>query len=133
MSYSRWSKNSVWYTFWSAICSTNCRFKLPTKQNKNNQCFEICDFPSYYVSYGELEKDGLRKVVKDIQEFYRENNKKTELSDYTNLRWYLVEFMCDVDEHFKWNNFFYYEWYLPSRNEIIWKYRDIKKKLSFRI
>lgn len=129
MAYSRWSKTSVWYTFWSANCSTDCEFKLPTKKNKDDQCFEICDYPPYYVSYGTLDKDGIKKVVKDIQDFYRENNKETELSDYTSLRWYLVQFMCDVDEHFKYHTFFYHEWYIPVRNQIVWKYRSIKKKL----
>jgi hypothetical protein len=65
MSYSRWS-NSVWYTFWTAYPGTKTEFKLPTKKLKDSQMFEICDFPSYYVTYGYIKKKGLDQILKYI-------------------------------------------------------------------
>lgn len=124
MAYSRWKENECWYTFWSSNGSEDSTFKLPTKKLKNTQTFEICDYPSYGVTYGDLKKKGLKKVVKEIQEFYKDK-KETELSDYTRLRWYLILFMDDIDDHFRWRNFFYYEWYIPIRNFFIWKLKKI--------
>lgn len=126
MAYSRWNKYECWYTFWTSAFSESTEFKLPTKKRKYNQYFEICDDPSYFVSYGDLKIKGLKKVVKEIQDHYR-GNKTTELNDYTRLRWYLIQFISDVDDHFKWSNFFFYEWYLPIRNKIYWFFRKLKK------
>lgn len=117
MAYSRWSKDSVWYTFWSSYCSESLKFKLPTKKLKNSQCFEICDYPTYFITYHDLKTKGIKKMVADVQHFYREL-KITKFSDYTELRKQLIFFMDDVDEHFKWKNFFYHEWYIPVRNKI---------------
>jgi hypothetical protein len=126
MAYSRWNKYSVWYTFWSSSCSKEIDFRLPTKKLKYAQCFEICDYEPHYISYGELKEKGLKNIIKEVQEIYKERN--YEFSEYTNLRWYLIQFMSDVDEHFEWKNFFLYEWYYPVRNKIIWKLRRLKNE-----
>lgn len=124
MAYSRWNKYSVWYTFWTSSFSEPLQYRLPTKYRKDNQYFEICDVKSYYISYGELKNKGLKKVIKEVQEAYGFEHYK--FSDYTNLRWYLIQFMTDVDEHFELKNFFLYEWYYPIRNIFIHKFRKIK-------
>jgi len=108
MSYSRWSY-STWYTFWSSLEEeTVCEFKFPTKKLKYVQTFEICDFPSYYITYGELMENGLFKTLDDVKKYYHQNHSK-----FTDHR-----FIEDVDEHFKWGNFFRYEWYYPLRNKM---------------
>lgn len=127
MSYSRWSKDSVWYCYWSAWGPEN-QYKWPTKKLKYSQCFEVCDFPSYFVTYGQLKTIGLKQVVKEMQDFYKDKKEGIQLSDYTKMRRYLIEFMTDVDEHFKWDRFFLYEWYYPIRNKLWWKCRKIFKK-----
>jgi hypothetical protein len=126
MAYSRWGKDSVWYTFWTATLSEPIQFRLPTKKRKDNQYFEICDMPSYYVSYGELKQKGIKQVVKEIQAVYQKTN--FPFSEYTKLRWQLVRFMDDIDEHFEWKNFFLYEWWYPIRNRIYFMWRDLFKK-----
>ena len=127
MSYSRWSY-STWYTFWSALEEeTVCEFKLPTKKLKYAQTFEICDFPSYYITYGKLMENGLFKTLDDVKKFYHQSH--SEFTDHTHaknptedelaeLGTYLLRFVEDVDEHFKWGNFFRYEWYYPLRNKM---------------
>lgn len=124
MSYSRWSY-STWYTFWSWLGDdTVCEFKLPTKKLKYAQTFEICDFPSYYVTYGELVEGDLNDTLAKIQKFYQQPfSTESEAKDPTDeemqeLAIYFLEFIRDVDEHFKWTNFFRYEWYYPIRNKI---------------
>jgi hypothetical protein len=92
-------------------------YRLPLKHIKDNQIFEISDFNPHHISYGELKSKGLRQIMKEVEMKYKEYN--YTINDYTNLRWQLIEFMTDVDEHFKWKNFLYYEWYLPIRNKII--------------
>ena len=119
MSYSRWS-NSVWYTFWTSI-SEDTQFKLPTKRLKNNQVFEICDLQNYYISYRELDELGVDVVVDQVKKFYSKSNSEEEFEE---LKGYLLAFMDDVDDHFKWKNFFKYEWYYPFRNKIIFWYRS---------
>lgn len=119
MAYSRWNKHSVWYTFWTASFSDSIRYKLPTNKRKRNQYFEICDLTDpHYVSYGELKDRGIKAVVKDIQEKYKERD--IPFWEYTRMRWYLVEFMSDVEEHFEWKNFLLYEWWYPIRNKVYW-------------
>ena len=61
MAYSRWSKYSVWYTFWDAGYSESTSFKLPTKRLRDNQYFEICDFDEpIRISYKELKEIGIK-------------------------------------------------------------------------
>jgi hypothetical protein len=127
MSYSRWSY-STWYTFWSSLEEeTVCEFKFPTKKLKYVQTFEICDFPSYYITYGELMENGLFKTLDDVKKYYHQNHSKFTDHPYVKnptedelaeLGTYLLRFIEDVDEHFKWGNFFRYEWYYPLRNKM---------------
>lgn len=128
MSYSRWSY-STWYTFWSWLGDdTVCEFKLPTKSLKDAQVFEICDFPSYYITYGELMSDGLYTILERVQAYYQQSHikftdqvpyiKNPTKEEMDELGIYLLEFVRDVDEHFKWYNFFRYEWYYPLINKI---------------
>ena len=126
MSYSRWS-HSTWYTFWSGA-GESTDYKLPTKSLKDAQVFEICDFPSYYITYGELMNDGLYTILERVQAYYRQSHsrftdhipyiKSPTKEEMDELGSYLLEFVKDVDDHFKWYNFFRYEWYYPVRNKI---------------
>ena len=132
MSYSRWS-NSVWYTFWSY--SGNTEYKLPTKKLKNSQTFEICNLVSYCVTYGKLDDIGVDNVIKEIMLHYSKSYPITLMGkesvfeehyteeEYEELKGYLLEFIADVDDHFKWKNFFRYEWYYPIRNKIYWSWK----------
>ena len=136
MSYSRWS-NSVWYTFWSSICSANMTYKLPTKSLKNKQCFEICDTPSYFISYGDIKHKGIDIIVSEVREFYSKDHfnittteeekplykAKNPTDDQMNeLSGYLKEFEKDIDDHFKLGKFFKYEWYYPIRNKLRFRF-----------
>lgn len=129
MSYSRWGKDSVWYTFWDGGSSTSTYFKLPTKKLMYEQYFEICDLPnSYHVSYGELKEKGIKKVVKEIQVFFAD--KPTQFRDYTKMRWMLVEFMTDVENDFKWKNFFMDNWYYHGRYRFLLFIANLKLRLK---
>jgi hypothetical protein len=124
MAYSRWS-NSYWYTFWSSRSETETQFKWPTKQLKRKQVFEICDMRPFFISYGDLEDDGLGKIINRVKRFYkrtRPNNKPTE-EQLRELMDYIEEWRKDVDRHFKFSTFMLYEWYYPIRNKIkrLWK------------
>lgn len=143
MAYSRWS-SSIWYTFWVAL---DMKYKLPTQSLKDEQLFEICDFPSYYVSYGSLKLKGIDEVLKEVKTFYSQNHSGTIFDGFVDgkmtyketifgaknhsdeeideLRDYLKEFIEDVDKHFKWKNFFYSEWYLE-----FWRQKYIKKRFN---
>jgi hypothetical protein len=144
MSYSRFG-SSVWYTFWSEYVSMH--FKLPTKKLKDQQVFEICDFPSYYISYGDIKTKGVSSIIKEVKEFYDREHisnsswfdktilsaKNPTIKELQELETYLYQFINDIDAHFNWNIFFYYEWYIPFRNNIRWwwwpKFYNIKNKL----
>ena len=135
MSYSRWS-TSTWYTFWSAF-GESTEYKLPTKRLKNNQCMEICDFPSYFIYYGKFKEIGMDGLILDIKKTFSEpvsyknldaKAKNPTEEEIEELKGYILRFIDDVDDHFKWKNFFMYEWYYPSRNKIIFWYRDKFKK-----
>jgi len=115
MSYSRWS-NSVWYTFWSAH-SESKDFQFPTKKLKYSQTFMICDFPSYSITYGELMAKDMYIILQDVKEYYKDKNPTN--GELDELGAYITEFIDDVDNHFKWKNFFMYEWYYPLRNKLI--------------
>lgn len=132
MSYSRWS-NSVWYTFWTWNGEGD-EFTFPTQSRKNTQTFEICDLVTYYVTYGELDELGVDIVIDQIREFYSKQY-KWSLGDYKKdvteeeleeLKGYLLQFMNDIDDHFRWKNYFKYEWYYPLRNKIkrLWKQKN---------
>jgi hypothetical protein len=124
MAYSRWG-NSYWYTFWSSLSGTETQFKWPTKQLKRKQVFEICDMRPFFISYSDLEDDGLEKIINRVKKFYkrvRPNNKPTE-EQLRELMDYIEEWRKDVDRHFKFSTFMLYEWYYPIRNKIkrLWK------------
>ncbi len=128
MAYSRWT-NSIWYSFW---VYSEKKYKFPTEELKNNELFEICDFPSYYVNYGTIKHKGMEQILKEIKEFYSKEHKGQIFDGYSNntfnykettfnpknptdeeieeLRGYLNKFVNDVDEHYKWSKFFYDEW-----------------------
>ena len=137
MAYSRFS-TSTWYTFWFA---SEMEFKLPTKKLKNNQEFEICDFPSYHITYGELKSKDWRVILKDIKRFYKRPHqgksfldididgnpiykqttypaKNPTAKELNELVDYFKAFVKDVDDHFKFWTFVRFEWYYPIRNKI---------------
>lgn len=134
--------------------SEDAEFKWPTRRLKNQQFFEICDIQNYHVSYGELAELGIEKVLQNVQEVYSKpydgtmlkgRNKETgelEFEQFTypaknpsreeldELGVYLSRFIEDVDDHFKWENFFLYEWYYPFRNKIYRWIRDFSTSRS---
>lgn len=116
MAYSRWS-NSRWYTYWEQ-CDT-AQFKFPTQKLKNCQTFTILDLPGTKITYGELIEKGIYKVLQEVEDSYFGEYITDE--EMFELKEYILDFMIDVDKHFKWYNFFRYEWYYPIRNKIIWK------------
>jgi len=147
MSYSRWW-NSTWYTFWSSMTSDETQYKWPTKKLKRAQTFEICDFPAYTLTYGELEDKGINGVIIDIRRFYKQSHngqifsywdedkkpvyqdtvypaKNPTEEEMLELMGYIRKWQVDVDDHFKFTNFMLFEWYYPIRNKIynLWKKR----------
>ena len=142
MSYSRFG-TSIWYTFRTAS-SPKGLFK------KKDQLFEICDSHSYYVSYREIVED-LDKVLREVKQFYSEDRpgvifdgvdpESNELryvdwvypaknptdEEMEELKGYMLEFVQDVDQHYKPLTYAKYEWYYPIRNKIMWKYRKLTK------
>lgn len=124
MSYSRWS-NSKWYTFWSGCGET--QFKLPTQKLKNCQTFQIFDMPGTKITYGELMDKGIYMILQDVRDVYLGEYITEE--EIFELKMYLLEFMVDVDNHFRWFTFFRYEWYYPIRNKIVWTFKKNFKKI----
>ena len=151
MSYSRWS-NSRWYTFWSAMGAAQTTYKWPTQELKDSQVFEICDMPSYYITYGELKRRSRSAVLHEIEEHFATNfevpdydydeesgkleSKGIKVFEGTRPTWdelnelqlYFTRFIKDVDDHFKFWTFIKYEWYFPFRNKFIFKYRKLKQR-----
>ena len=134
MSYSRWS-NSRWYTFWSSVGSADMEFKLPTRKLKYNQTFEICDIPSYFLTYEDIEVKGIKVILEEVKKLYSKDGILPEIikedriytykansptwEELQELQDYIFEFKKDIDNHFKLINFIKYEWYYPLRNKII--------------
>ena len=135
MAYSRWG-SSRWYTYWSE--ETPIHFKLPTKRLKRRQVFVISDFPSYFLSYGDLEDKGMGLVWDEIREFYWRDRKyisklppsakKPSETEMQELLGYVKQWRQDVDNHFKLLVFLKYEWYFPLRNKIIRLWIKLVKK-----
>lgn len=137
MSYSRWS-NSTWYTFWSAGSPEGFN-------KKQEQIFEICDFPSYSVTYKQI-KDDIDKVIHDVNEFYSKEHegeifdgikdgkvtyeptvwppKNPSDEELQELKEYMLQFVKDIDYHFKPLVYLKYEYYYPIRNKL---YKLFKK------
>ena len=144
MSYSRWS-TSVWYTFWAATIDLS--YKWPTNELKRSQVFEICDMPSFRLTYGELQDKGMTSILEEINTFYNKDHsgnifagfvdgvstyepmnyvaKEPNILEMLELTEYIRRWEADVDEHFKFINFIKYEWYYPLKNKC---YDKIKAK-----
>jgi hypothetical protein len=136
MSYSRWS-TSVWYTFWAA--TTDLSYKWPTNELKRSQVFEICDMPSFRLTYGELQDKGMTSILEEINTFYNKDHsgnifagfvdgvstyepmnyvaKEPNILEMLELTEYIRRWEADVDDHFKFINFIKYEWYYPLKNK----------------
>lgn len=125
MAYSRFG-NSRWYTYWYDEYRPGIKF--PTRREKRRQMFMIHDFPTYIISYGELQDKGIGKIWDDIRLFYWTDTKefkakKPSESEMRELMTYIKDWERDVNEHFKLLNFIKYEWYYPLRIKILrlWK------------
>ena len=149
MSYSRWS-NSRWYTFWSAMGAEPTEYKWPTQKLKDNQVFEICDMPSYHITYGDLKRRSRSAILHEIEEHFAADfdwhdieivdgklergkskiikGRRPTWDELNELQLYLARFIKDVDDHFRFWTFIKYEWYFPFRNRIIFKYRKLKQR-----
>lgn len=127
MSYSRWS-SSRWYTFWSAMGAESTEYRLPTQKLKEGQVFEICDIPSYHITYGELKSRSRSAVLHEVEELYAKDSIRPTWEELMELQEYFSRFIKDVDDHFKLWNFMKYEWYYPFRNKIYWKIKKLKKR-----
>lgn len=133
MAYSRFSKHSNWYCFWSTIGLEDNTRKLPTRRLKRKQVFEICDLPSYFVTYGEIKDKGIPAIIDDIRLFYDYPHgdwpaKKPTEKEMMDMYDYINRFIKDVDDHFKPQNFFLYEWYYPYKNKVHRIWRRLLKK-----
>ena len=124
MAYSRWS-NSYWYTFWRTVSEAETRFKLPTNKLKRAQTFEICDSYPLFITYGELQDEGMASVLSRAKRHFKQihPNKPPTEEDLRELMDYIKEWERDVDGHFKLRTFIWLEWYLPIRNKLnrLWK------------
>jgi hypothetical protein len=151
MSYSRFS-TSTWYTFHTSL-SPDCKYKLPTQNLKNSQLFEICDFPSYHISYEDITKLGIDTVINQVKDFYSQEHKGQifkERDPETNtfiyedttyppknpteqeleeLKTYILRFKEDVDNDFKLLNFIMLNWYYPVRNKVKFQYLPTIKRI----
>jgi hypothetical protein len=134
MSYSRWS-SSRWYTFWRTDGVSDYIF--PTQKRKRAQVFEICDFPSYQITYGELIDKGAYRVLREVKAFYSKphtkehNQDETEHSDVlfiaknptgselVELSGYIAQFQKDVDEAFTLKSYLNDIWHLKIKRGII--------------
>ena len=148
MAYSRWS-SSRWYTFWAY--DKPMEYNIPTKILKDQQIFEICDIPTFCITYGQIKRDGIFKTLMDVKKFYDEPSTvnvltKLDSGEYIyedhstchepvsfkelqELKTYIEMFITDVDEHFEPYNFFVYEWYYPMRNSIHASFTTLKERL----
>ena len=127
MSYSRWS-TSRWYTFWSAMGAAQTEYKWPTQKLKDGQVFEICDMPSYYITYGELKRRSRSAILHEIEQSFENDSRRPTWDELVELQEYFTRFIKDVDDHFRFWTFMKYEWYYPFRNKIYWKIRKLKQR-----
>ena len=84
MSYSRWS-NSRWYTFWSAMGAETAEFRWPTRKLREGQVFEICDMPSYHITYGELKRRSRSAVLHEIEGHFAQDFEWTDMEGTTHV------------------------------------------------
>ncbi len=85
MSYSRWC-HSVWYTFYNTSGG----------KRKNSKKFTICDVKDF--TYEELRK-GTKKAIEKVKKIRPDYTKK----EYDELRGYMLDFLCEVNDEFKDN------------------------------
>ena len=120
MSYSRWG-NSRWYTFWSSIGSMDMEFRFPTKKLKDKQVFEICDIPSFFITYDDITTKNIENILEEVKEFYSKSYEVNLLTSFdenknpiytlqnttvniptkeelTELKTYLINFKEDIDK-----------------------------------
>lgn len=139
MSYSRWG-NSTWYTFWSAN-SPALNFKWPTKQLKDGQIFQICDFNSFSFTYKNLQDWGMARLVLKIRKFYSKDRPGEIFNGWTDDKkpvyketvWpaknptadelielidYIRTWERDVEDEFRFWIFIKNYWYYPMVNRI---------------
>jgi hypothetical protein len=133
MSYSRWG-NSTWYTFWTGS-SPDGFFR------KKEQAFEICDVPSYTVTYQEIVED-VDGVIARVKEFYSKphegsifsgRNEETGKLEFEPCTWeakdpsdeeleelkgYMLEFVENIDHRYRPWEYFKYEVYYHYRNRL---------------
>ncbi len=126
MSYSRWG-DSRWYTMWSSVGSMTMEYKLPTRKLKYSQTFQIVGAPTYYVTYGELKTKPIEQIIEEIIKACEADEVKATQEEINELKTYLIRFQKDVDDSFKWNNFFLYEWWYPIRNIFYQKFKIAHK------
>ena len=79
----------------------------------------ICDSPNYSITYGDLINKNWLLILLDIEKTYKESKEPT-WSELYELIDYFSDFIEDINHHFKWNVYFYYQWWLPVRNKITW-------------
>ncbi len=125
MAYSRFG-SSRWYTYWYEDYRSGIKF--PTRKEKRKQMFMIHDYPTYIISYGDLQNKGMSKIWDDIRLFYWTDTeefkaKKPSETEMQELMGYIKQWRQDVDNYFKLHIFLKYEWYFPLRNKILrlWK------------
>lgn len=131
--YSRWIGGS-WFTLWSTL-SPSTTFKFKTEKLKNSQVFEICDIPSFKISYKDITDKGLDKVILDVNVHFNRiytGNKLNEIYDkklfpinkkygpqkfkkeeYDKLKEHMMEFVIDVNLEFQPKKFYYTNWMKP--------------------
>ena len=102
MAYSRFSKQSNWYCFWSSMGNEDTMYKLPTRRLKRKQVFQICDIPSYYVTYGEIMDKGIPAIIDDIRHYYYYSHgeykaKRPTEKDMMQMYDYIKIFVDDID------------------------------------
>ena len=125
MIYSRWDNGSVWYCFWNKY-KADMKFKLPTTILKRKQTFQIYDVPSYYITYGYIQDNGISKVLDDIKSFYSDHRKRPSEKNMMLMMAYIGNFQNSVDLEFKITTFLYNNWIEPIKNS---KYGRIFKRM----
>lgn len=132
--------DSVWYTFW-AVSARSKEFKLPTATLKGAQIFQIYDTPSLEIKYSDIKLYGIDQILEMINVFYSKQHDRSKIEwdiesakpfyyqriypaknptrdDIEELRKYLLMFIQEVDQQFKWNNFFKHYWIVPIKYKI---------------
>lgn len=84
MSYSRWTKDCIWYTFWNSVQSGI---------GKQKQVFEICSVASF--SYKEITEN-IDKCLEKVRGIEDASEKELE-----ELKGYMCCFINSVDKNYK--------------------------------